>query len=167
LLEGAGTDTLGGSIQRQVSPVSGTRAWPRVQWNGTKVQRAGIAVRFELIDREIERSDERIVAIKTVTLAEEYLADHFPGFAVLPGVLMLETMVQAGRRLVSGDRHWALAQVRNVRYGQMVRPGQSLRVSVEIRKRHTGPHAAVEFQGVGEVDGQVAVQGRFTLKPLV
>jgi acyl carrier protein len=37
----------------------------------------------------------------------------------------------------------------------------------EIRKRHTGPHAAVEFQGVGEVDGQVAVQGRFTLKPLV
>ncbi len=123
-------------------------------------------MRFQLIDREIERSAERIVALKTVTLAEEYLADHFPGFAVLPGVLMLEAMVQAGRRLVGEDRHWILAEVRNVRYGQMVRPGQSLRVSVDVRKRHDDAAEGVEFQGIGEVDGQTAVQGRFTLRPL-
>jgi 3-hydroxyacyl-[acyl-carrier-protein] dehydratase len=124
-------------------------------------------VRFQLIDREIERSAQRIVALKAVSLAEEYLADHFPGFAVLPGVMMLEAMVQAGRRLVSEDRHWILAEVRNVRYGQMVRPGQSLRVSVDVRKRHDDPDGGVEFQGLGEVDGQPAVQGRFTLRPLI
>lgn len=123
-------------------------------------------MRFQLIDREIERSAERIVALKTVTLAEEYLADHFPGFAVLPGVLMLEAMVQAARRLAGEDRHWILAEARNVRYGQMVRPGQSLRVSVDVRRRADDAAGGVEFQGVGEVDGQTAVQGRFTLRPL-
>lgn len=124
-------------------------------------------MRFQLIDREIERSAERIVALKTVTLAEEYLADHFPGFAVLPGVMMLETLVQAARRLMDDRDRWVLAEVRNVRYGQMVRPGQSLRVRVSVRKRHEdGIDRRVEFEGVGEVDGQAAVQGRFSLTPL-
>ena len=51
-------------------------------------------MKFVLIDRIVELSrGERIVADKAVTLTEEYLADHFPDFPVLPGVLMLETMV--------------------------------------------------------------------------
>ena len=103
-----------------------------------------------------------------VTSAEEYLADHFPGFPVLPGVLMLEAMVQAGRLLVQRQTPGAeagplvLSQVRNVRYGQMVRPGQCLRVEVTLRK-HEGERW--EFEGAGSVEGQVAVQGRFILQP--
>ena len=52
-------------------------------------------MKFDLIDRVLEQSDDRIVALKHVTRAEEYLQDHFPTFPVLPGVMMVETMVQA------------------------------------------------------------------------
>lgn len=122
-------------------------------------------MRFELIDRVLEREPDRVVAIKSLTSAEEYLADHFPDFPVLPGVLMLEVMAQAGRLLAGGqtDSPWVIRQVRNVRYGQMVRPGQTLRVEVTRRGQD---ETGLEFQGVGTVDGQVAVQGRFHLAPL-
>ena len=140
-------------------------------------------MRFELIDRVLERHEDRLVAVKNVTNAEEYLADHFPGFAVLPGVMMLETMVQAARLLLAGsfdERDTAgsqarpsdrcgrseplvMTQVRNVRYGQMVRPGQSLVVEVVIRGRDG---RGVELAGVGKVGDQVAVQGRFRMAPL-
>ena len=53
-------------------------------------------MRFILVDRISElEAGRRIVAHKALSLAEEYLADHFPKFPVLPGVLMLEAMVQA------------------------------------------------------------------------
>ena len=124
-------------------------------------------MRFELIDRVVERSDDRIKAVKAVTSAEEYLADHFPGFPVLPGVLMLETLVQAGRLLVEplldGQGPMVLVQVRNVRYGNMVKPGQCLEVEVNVRKQQG---SRFELQGEGKVDGQVAVQGRFSLDTL-
>jgi len=124
-------------------------------------------MRFELIDQVIERSAERIVAAKQVTAAEEYLADHFPTFPVLPGVLMLEAMVQAARKLLDerapGGGPWVVAQVRNVRYGNMVRPGGKLVVTVEHRKTDGPTHS---FTGSGVVDGETAVQGRFILRPL-
>ncbi len=125
-------------------------------------------MRFELIDRVLDRQADSLTGIKTVTAAEEYLADHFPGFPVLPGVMMLEALVQAARGLVTGrpdapDRPLVLAEVRNVRYGNMVRPGQALKVQVTLRKHDDGGY---DFQGVGTVDGQVAVQGRFRLQPL-
>jgi 3-hydroxyacyl-[acyl-carrier-protein] dehydratase len=130
------------------------------------------SLRFELIDRVLERTADRLVAVKNVTSAEEYLADHFPGFPVLPGVMMLETLVQAGRLLAAGrdsdprtcddGQPLVLAEVRNVRYGNMVRPGQTLKVEVTLRSREEG---RVDLQGVGSVDEQVAVQGRFILRP--
>ena len=49
-------------------------------------------MRFSLIDAIIEQSPDRIVAVKQVSLAEEYLADHFPSFPVLPGVMMIEAI---------------------------------------------------------------------------
>ncbi len=126
-------------------------------------------MRFELIDQVIECDDKHIVATKAVTTAEEYLGDHFPGFAVLPGVMMLEVMVQAARRLASQHRPpeavpLVIATVRNVRYGNMVRPGQTLRVEVTLRSQDD---TGYEFQGQGDVGGQVAVQGRFRLEPLM
>src|SRR5262249_58553760 len=55
---------------------------------------------FDLVDRVLEQSPDRIVTLKHVSAAEEYLQDHFPTFPVLPGVMMLEAMVQAGRRML-------------------------------------------------------------------
>ncbi|MCC7407758.1 MAG: hypothetical protein IT442_06775 [Phycisphaeraceae bacterium] len=129
-------------------------------------------MRFELIDRVLDHQPDRLVALKSVTHAEEYLADHFPGFAVLPGVLMLEALVQAGRRLAedandsssSDSRRWILSEVRNIRYGNLVRPGQSLRLEVTVRNRQPD---RLELAGVGTVEDQVAVQGRFTLTAVV
>jgi 3-hydroxyacyl-[acyl-carrier-protein] dehydratase len=131
-------------------------------------------VKFELIDRVVEQGADRIVALKNVSSAEEYLADHFPGFAVLPGVMMLETLVQAARLLVAdrakaaGDRPLILAQVRNVRYGNMVRPGQSLQVDVTLRGETKADDGSIlwDFNGIGKVEDSVAVQGRFLLAPL-
>jgi 3-hydroxyacyl-[acyl-carrier-protein] dehydratase len=135
-------------------------------------------LRFDLIDQVLERQPDRLVAIKNVTLAEEYLADHFPGFPVLPGVLMLEALAQAGRLLVQ-DRlasegqaseseraaagRVAVTEVRNLRYGNMVRPGQSLKVEVTLRGCDEN---GWDLAGVGRVDEQVAVQGRFRLGPV-
>ncbi len=129
-------------------------------------------MRFDLVDRVVERSEDRLVSVKAVTAAEEYLGDHFPGFPILPGVMMLECLVQAGRELVTGNAAGdpsgagvplVLAEVRNVRYGNMVRPGQTLHVEVTLRKQ-TGE--GWDLQGTGKVDGQVAVQGRFRLAPM-
>ena len=125
-------------------------------------------MRYELIDKVVDRQADSLTGIKAVTAAEEYLADHFPGFPVLPGVMMLEAMVQAGRLFVAGGDDepggpLVVTRVRNIRYGNMVRPGQALEVRVSLRKRDG---VAYEFQGEGKVDGQVAVQGRFRLEPL-
>ena len=123
-------------------------------------------MRFELVDAVLEQSDEHIVTVKNVSMAEEYLADHFPDFPVLPGVMMLEAMVQAARRLLAGRPDapggpWVLAEARNVRYGNMVRPGQQLRLTVQWAKCDNGRHT---FKGSGEVDGQSALQARFVLR---
>ena len=125
-------------------------------------------MRFELIDRVLEQDGASLTGIKAVTAAEEYLGDHFPGFAVLPGVMMLEALVQAARLFVAGQPDpptlpLVVTQVRNVRYGNMVRPGQALTVKVTLRKHDQGGY---DFQGVGTVDEIVAVQGRFRIEPL-
>jgi 3-hydroxyacyl-[acyl-carrier-protein] dehydratase len=52
-------------------------------------------VKFNLVDKVEQLTPERIVTVKYVSLAEEYLADHFPTFPVLPGVMMLESATQA------------------------------------------------------------------------
>ena len=96
-------------------------------------------VKFNLIDSIVEISDTRIVAVKHVSLAEEYLADHFPTFPVLPGVMMLEAITQAAAWLMHRRQNFAksmavLKEARNVKYGQFVAPGNYLRVDVEWTK---------------------------------
>src|SRR5437773_11880539 len=92
-------------------------------------------MRFNLVDeiRQLEPG-RKIQAVKNLTLGEEYLADHFPSFPVMPGVLMLETLVEAGAwllRLTDNYRHSVivLRDARNVKYGNFMQPGQSLVVS--------------------------------------
>ncbi len=118
------------------------------------------------MDRVLERSPQRVVAVKNVSAAEEYLGDHFPGFPILPGVMMLETLVQAARvlgRELGVEGTLVLAEARKVTYSAMVRPGESLVVEVSVRKREGD---AIDFEGVGRVGDREAVKGRFRLRVL-
>lgn len=130
-------------------------------------------MRFELLDRLIECSPERVVTIKQVSAAEEYLQDHFPGYPVLPGVLMLETMVQAARawveRFHSGPGPVVLGEVRALKYNRFVRPGSTIRAEVEPDRASdegwsfSGQVILLDPSG-GE--GVVAASGRFGLRPV-
>ena len=124
-------------------------------------------MRFELVDRivELERG-KRIVAVKAVSLAEEYLADHFPTFPVLPGVLILEAMVQAGAWLVRDAQNFAapvvlLRQAKNVTYKSFVSPGNLLRLEVTCRRLERGES---DFGGVGYCNQTEVVKARFGLR---
>lgn len=131
---------------------------------------------FSMVDRVLEQSEERIVTIKLVSNAEEYLRDHFPGFPVLPGVLMLESMVQAGRLLVdpndAAPLPMVLGGVKALKYGSFVKPGATIRITVTQQK--TLDDGAFDLKGdvrlieAGE-DGTgelpVACSGRFVLRP--
>jgi len=123
-------------------------------------------VRFELIDQVVEQDAARIAAVKNVSSAEEYLADHFPGFPILPGVMMLEVLVQAARKLAAGRddrpaRPLVVAEVRNVKYAAMVKPGQALHVEVSLAGRDDGRW---KFVGRGTVEGRTAVQAKLVLR---
>ena len=131
---------------------------------------------FDLVDAVLEQSDVSIVTLKHVSGAEEYLQDHFSGFPVLPGVMMLEAMVQAGRRLASSGRAASapplvLGTVRGLKYGRFVPPGCSLVVRAELGPE--GGDGSVEIRATAEVrepDGtmsaQKAASGRLTLRPV-
>lgn len=71
-------------------------------------------MKFTLVDQMLECGPDRAVAVKNVTASEEYLADHFPSFPVLPGVFMLEAMVQAARAVLAerGCQRMMLGEVR-------------------------------------------------------
>ena len=124
-------------------------------------------MRFSLLDR-IDQLEPgvRISAVKTLSLAEEYLADHFPGFPVMPGVLMLEAMTQAGAWLIRASEDFAhtvvvLHETRNVKYGQFVEPGQTLRVTAEITKQ---TDRLVTLKARGTVDGRTSVRAKLVLE---
>lgn len=118
---------------------------------------------FSLVDRVIERSDDEIVTIKHVSAAEEYLQDHFPTFPVLPGVMMLECMVQAARELLDpegrAERPIVLGRARALKYGRFVKPGDTLRVRVSVQKR--AEDGSVELKGEARVlvGGGAGIEG--------
>lgn len=123
-------------------------------------------MRFVLIDRILDvQSGRNLVAVKNLSLAEEYLADHFPGFPVMPGVLMLEALTQAGAWLIREMEDFAhsvivLKSAKTIKYGSFVEPGRQLRLCVELIEH--GPREST-FKGEGSCDGQVMVKGRFSL----
>lgn len=124
-------------------------------------------MRFLLIDRITELDPEKsITALKNLSLAEEYLADHFPGFPVMPGVLMLETLVQAGGWLIRHGENFAnstvmLKEARAIRYNSFVSPGNTLIVQMTVRKR---TDHIWDFNGSGTVNGDSAVSAKLTLE---
>ncbi len=106
-----------------------------------------------------------LVAIKNLSLAEEYLGDHFPGFPVMPGVLMLEALTQAGAWLIREIEDFAhsiivLKQAKTIKYHSFVEPGRQLELRVELMSYDD---RQCSFKGVGTIEGQEMVNGRFTL----
>ena len=129
-------------------------------------QEAQDRVKFNLIDKIEQIDGQRIVAVKYVSLAEEYLADHFPTFPVLPGVMMLEALTQAAGWILHRRRDFAcsmavLKEARNVKYGHFVAPGNHLRVEVELNKETEGGGAT--FKASGMVGQAQALSARLEL----
>ena len=124
-------------------------------------------MRFSLVDRITSlEAGESVTGLKNLSLAEEYLADHFPGFPVMPGVLMLESLVQASAWLMRHTEDFRystilLKQARAVRFNSFLTPGKSLTVSATVQSREAG-HWVLKASGT--VDGVSTVNARLTLE---
>ena len=124
-------------------------------------------MRFSLIDRITKlRPGVSLTAVKSLSVSEEYLRDHFPRFPVMPGVLMLEAMYEASAWLIrhSEDYRHAvilLKEVRNVKYADFVEPGETLVVTSTIVKQDE-TLTTVKSQGL--VGKAVAVSGTLILE---
>jgi 3-hydroxyacyl-[acyl-carrier-protein] dehydratase len=122
-------------------------------------------MRFNLVDRILEVDGRSIRAYKNLTLGEEYLADHFPSFPVMPGVLMLQTLVETAAwflRIRDDFQHSVivLRDAKNVKYGTFMEPGRRLMLTAELAE---DDGRLASFKGKGEVEGTATVSGRFTL----
>jgi 3-hydroxyacyl-[acyl-carrier-protein] dehydratase len=124
-------------------------------------------MRFHLIDRvDACEPGKSLRGSKFLALGEEYLADHFPHFPVMPGVLMLHALVEAGAwlwRQTTDYRHAVivLRGVRNVKYGTFMQPGRRMDVTVDLTKQEGD---TTTFRGKGADDtGQSTVSAAFTL----
>src|SRR5262249_50152901 len=127
-------------------------------------------MRFNLVDRILEVQPGRLIrAAKSLTLGEEYLADHFPTFPVMPGVLMLQTLVEAGAwllRITEDFRHSVivLREVKNVKYGTFMDPGRQMQITAELMEQADSPEGPLAIlKGKGEVDGNATVSARLSL----
>lgn len=124
-------------------------------------------MRFSLIDRITElKRGESIAAVKSLSLAEEYLQDHFPGFPILPGVLMVEALVQTCGWLMRSTEEFRfstvlLKEAKAVKFNHFVSPGQILEVSAAVQKREERNWT---FKASGSVGGVSAVSARLTLE---
>jgi 3-hydroxyacyl-[acyl-carrier-protein] dehydratase len=116
---------------------------------------------FLLIDRVLELEDMRVVAIKNVTINEPHFTGHFPGFPVMPGVLIIEAMAQAAAVLVLNrvpDRENKLvffASITEARFRKPVVPGDQLRIEVNFLKLKA---SVAKVQGTATVDGVVVAE---------
>jgi 3-hydroxyacyl-[acyl-carrier-protein] dehydratase len=115
---------------------------------------------FLLVDRVVElEPGRRVLAYKNVSSNEPFFNGHFPGHPVMPGVLVIEALAQAGGVLTRYSGHGAddsvfyLVRVDNARFSKMVVPGDRLELEVTL-KRNIRNMAL--FEGVARVDGEVA-----------
>jgi 3-hydroxyacyl-[acyl-carrier-protein] dehydratase len=120
-----------------------------------------------LLDRVLDLDPgKRIVAAKNVTFNEHYFQGHFPGQPVMPGVLILEAMAQAGGLLVvpedgsAAGKDFYLASISNAKFRRTVVPGDQLILELTVQ------HARRNFRklsGRAEVEGRVVAEAELTL----
>ncbi len=117
---------------------------------------------FLLIDRVVEmQPKQRIVCLKNVTINEPFFQGHFPGYPLMPGVLMVEAIAQAGGALLLRefpDRESKLmvfTGIDQAKFRRPVTPGDQLRIEVEVLQWRS---RAVKMKGVATVDGKVACE---------
>lgn len=124
-------------------------------------------MKFILIDRvtELEPS-KRLTAVKSVSLAEEYLSDHFPAFPVLPGVLLLEGLIESASWLVRQHQGFANSMVlletaKNVKYKSFAAPGMQIQYTVTAS---TIEDNTSSFKGVGTCGDEPIVEAKLALR---
>ena len=96
---------------------------------------------FLLVDEIVEWTDSRIVCTKVFKGREDFFAGHYPGFPLVPGVLLCEAAMQAGAILLSrlftaeDNKIPVAAKMKDVRFKRIVRPGELIRMEVELVER--------------------------------
>jgi 3-hydroxyacyl-[acyl-carrier-protein] dehydratase len=121
---------------------------------------------FLLIDRIVEfEPTKRLVAIKNVTMNEPFFQGHFPGYPIMPGVLVVEAMAQAGAVIMLAaipEREKKLVvftSVERAKFRRPVTPGDQLRIEVEVLSFRT---RAGRIAGKAYVDGKLACEATLT-----
>lgn len=121
---------------------------------------------FLLIDRVVEfEPTKRLVAIKNVTINEPFFQGHFPGYPIMPGVLIVEAMAQAGGMIMMAeipDREKKLVVftgIERAKFRRPVTPGDQVRIEVEVLSMRT---RAGRILGRATVDGKLACEATLT-----
>jgi 3-hydroxyacyl-[acyl-carrier-protein] dehydratase len=121
---------------------------------------------FLLIDRVVEfEPTKRLVAIKNVTINEPFFQGHFPGHPIMPGVLVVEAMAQAGAIIMLNeiaDRDKKLivfTGIERAKFRQSVTPGDQLRIEVDVLSFRT---RAGRIEGKAYIDGKLACEATLT-----
>lgn len=124
-------------------------------------------MKFVLIDRiKSLESGTEIKTVKSVSLAEEYLADHFPAFPVLPGVLLLEGLIESASWLVREKLDFSksmvlLKKAQNVKYKSFAAPGMQIQYHVTAKKID---EETSTFVGTGTCGDEAIVEAKLTLR---
>ena len=121
---------------------------------------------FLLVDRcEEYRPSQSIVGIKCVTVNEPFFQGHFPGYPVMPGVLIVEALAQTGAVLMSkslevdvGGKAIFFMSLDNCRFRSPVRPGDVIRLNVEVLRARGD---IFKFRGKAVVGDKVAAEAEF------
>jgi 3-hydroxyacyl-[acyl-carrier-protein] dehydratase len=125
---------------------------------------------FLLIDRVLDLTRrERIVAIKNVSINEPFFAGHFPNQPIMPGVLIVEAIAQAGGALLltevedRSDKLMVFTGIEKARFRRPVVPGDQLRLEVEVKTWHaTARSIAVRMEGAAYVGDKRVAQATVT-----